>query len=253
MILGLFFLENKMERLLTKLAAVVLLVLFSCPLWSQEVPKAPAGIPQNFMFHKDTLVEVMKRKWPDIPYPSAIAGQIEQETCITLTHKKCWSRFAELKTSRERGSGLLQITTVYGRFDALEEVKGLDRELKDWGWGDVYNAEMQMVALLSMMKRNYGIFKSTNELDRYAFALAAYNGGIGGVQSDQRICRNTKGCDDKLWFGNVEHTSLKSKVKLGGAYSRSFFEINREYPVNILLKRRQKYKPFIDPFFEGAK
>ena len=241
-----------MERLLTKLAAVVLLVLFSCPLWSQEVPKAPAGIPQNFMFHKDTLVEVMKRKWPDIPYPSAIAGQIEQETCISLTHKKCWSRFAELKTSRERGVGLGQ-HTMTSRFDALAEARGLDDDLKGWNWDSPYSAEMQMVALLAMMKRNYGIFKSTSELDRYAFALAAYNGGIGGIQSDQRICRNTKGCDDKLWFGNVENTSLKAKVKLGGAYSRSFFEINREYPVNILMKRRQKYKPFIDPFFEGAK
>lgn len=251
MISGLFFLENKMERLLTKLAAVVLLVLFSCPLWSQEVPKAPAGIPQNFMYHKDTLIDVMKRKWPDNPYPSAVAGQIEQETCVSLTHKKCWSRFAELKTEREHGAGLGQHTKT-ARFDAVEEAKGLDRDLKEWGWNDIYNAEMQMVALLAMMKRNYGLFKSTSELDRYAFALAAYNGGIGGVQSDQRICRNTKGCDDKLWFGNVENTSLKQKTKLNG-YGKSFFEINMEYPVNILLKRRQKYKPFIDPFFEGAK
>ena len=240
-----------MERLLTKLAAVVLLVIFSCPLWSQEVPKAPAGVPQNFMFHKDTLVEVMKRKWPDIPFPSAIAGQIEQETCVTLTHKKCWSRFAELKTSRERGVGLGQ-HTMTSRFDALAEARGLDGDLKGWNWDSPYSAEMQMVALLAMMKRNYGIFKSTSELDRYAFALAAYNGGIGGIQADQRICRNTKGCDDKLWFGNVENTSLKAKVKVSG-YGKSFFEINREYPVNILLKRRQKYKPFIDPFFEGAK
>lgn len=252
MISGLFFLETTMERLLTKLAGLILLVLFSCPLWAQEVPAAPKGIPQNFMYHKDTLIDVMKRKWPDNPYPSAVAGQIEQETCISLMHKKCWSRFAELKTEREHGAGLGQHTKT-ARFDAVEEAKGLDRDLKEWGWNDIYNAEMQMVALLAMMKRNYGIFKnSTSELDRYAFALAAYNGGIGGIQSDQRVCRNTKGCDDKLWFGNVENTSLKQKTKLNG-YGKSFFEINREYPVNILLKRRQKYKPFIDPFFEGAK
>lgn len=240
-----------MERLLTKLAAVLLLVLFSCPLWSQEVPKAPAGIPQNFMFHKDTLVEVMKRKWPDIPYPSAIAGQIEQETCITLTHKKCWSRFAELKTSRERGVGLGQ-HTMSSRFDALAEARGLDDDLKGWNWDSPYSAEMQMVALLAMMKRNYGIFKSTSELDRYAFALAAYNGGIGGIQADQRICRNTKGCDDKLWFGNVENTSLKAKTKLNG-YGKSFFDINREYPLLILTKRRYKYKIFIDEYFPARK
>lgn len=241
-----------MERLLTKLAALVLLVLFSSTLWAQEVPSAPKGIPQNFMYHKDTLIDAMRRKWPDNPYPSAIAGQIEQETCITLTHKKCWSRFAELKTSRERGAGLGQITTVFGKFDAMDEAKKLDNELKDWSWEDTYNAEMQMVALIAMMKRNYGLFKSASELDRYAFALAAYNGGIGGVQSDQRICRNTKGCDDKLWFGNVEHTSLKSKVKLKG-YGKSFFDINREYPLLILTKRRFKYKIFIDEYFPDRK
>lgn len=251
MISGLFFLENNMERLLTKLAAVVLLVIFSCPLWSQEVAQAPKGIPQNFMYHKDTLIDVMKRKWPDNPYPSAVAGQIEQETCITLTHKKCWSRFAELKTSREHGAGLGQHTKT-SRFDAVEDAKALDEDLKDWGWGDIYNAEMQMIGLVAMMRRNYGLFKSTSELDRYAFALAAYNGGIGGVQSDQRICRNTKGCDDKLWFGNVEHTSLKAKVKLKG-YGKSFFDINREYPLLILTKRRLKYKIFIDEYFPDRK
>ena len=88
-------------------------------------------------------------------------------------------------------------------------------------------------------------------IDRFAFALASYNGGLGGIQADQRMCKNTPNCNHNLWFGNVEKTSLKSKVKVGG-YGKSFFEINREYPHNILHVRRYKYKPYIDGGFKNV-
>ena len=135
---------------------------------------------------------------------------------------------------------------------AFEEVKALDSRLKDWKWDDRFNAEKQMIAVVVMLKRNFKVFRSAEkEIDQYAFALAAYNGGIGGIQADQRICRNTKGCNPNLWFGHVEHTSLKKKTAVAG-YGKSFFEINREYPVNILNVRRFKYKPYIDPYFKAV-
>lgn len=208
-------------------------------------------IPSNFFYHKDTLVKVIQTSWNDISIPSVIPGLIEQETCYSLTHPKCWSRFAKLETSREYGFGLGQLT-VTSRFNAFEEVKKLDSRLKDWKWEDRFNAEKQMISIVVMLRRNYKIFKSAeNELDQYAFALASYNGGIGGIQSDQRICKNTKGCNPNLWFGNVELTSLKKKTAVNG-YSQSFFQINRKYPVNILFNRRFKYKPYVDPFFNAV-
>jgi len=75
---------------------------------------------------------------------------------------------------------------------------------------------------------------------RLAFALAAYNGGLGGTYSDIKLCRHTEGCDPGLWFGNVEHTSLKAKTKVVG-YGQTFFDINRGYVRNVLIERRPKY------------
>lgn len=207
-------------------------------------------VPKNFLYHKDTLVKVLKSRWEDITIPSVVPGLVEQETCISLTHSRCWSVFAKLETSREYGFGLGQLT-VTKHFNAFEEAKTLDKQLKDWKWEERFNAEYQMIALVSMLKRNYIIFRNAeDDYDRYAFALAAYNGGVGGIESDRRICRNTKGCNPNLWFNNVENTSLKSRTRING-YGLSFFEINRRYPLNILNVRRFKYKPYIDPFFRN--
>jgi len=54
------------------------------------------------------------------------------------------------------------------------------------------------------------------------------------------VCSNTQGCNPRLWFGHIEHTSLKQKTAQAG-YGKSFFEINREYAVNVVFKRRAKY------------
>lgn len=223
--------------------AFLLLIVVGVVL-AQEVPK-------NFLIHKDTLSKVIHSSWNEITMPSVIPGLIEQETCYSLTHSKCWSPSAKLETKREYGFGLGQLT-VTPRFNTFNEVKELDSRLKSWQWDDRFNPELQMIAILAMLKRNFNVFKlAERDYDRYAFALASYNGGIGGIQADQRICRNTPKCNSELWFGHTEHTSLKQKTKVTG-YGKSFFEINREYPKNILEVRRYKYKPYIDEGFPSV-
>lgn len=210
-----------------------------------------ADVPKNFLVHKPILVKAIKTSWPDISMPSVIPSLVEQETCYSLTHSRCWSPNAKLQTDREYGFGLGQLT-VTNKFNAFEEVKTLEPKLKGWKWEERFNPEFQLIAILAMLKRNFNIFKTSQiEYDRYAFSLAAYNGGVGGIQADQRICKNTPNCNQYLWFNNVEHTSLKKRTKVAG-YGKSFFEINREYPKNILEVRRSKYKPFIDSEFSNV-
>lgn len=226
-------------------------VLVALILSLSVLSSAAETIPKNFLLHKDTLVKVIKTSWPDISAPSIPAGLIEQETCYSLTHSKCWSPNAKLETPREYGFGLGQLT-VTSKFNTFEEVKGLDSRLREWQWADRFNPEFQMIAILVMLKRNYRIFKDIEkDYDRFAFVLAAYNGGVAGIQADQRICKNISTCNSRLWFGNTEHTSLKQRTKVKG-YGKSFFEINREYPRNILEVRRFKYKPFIDKEFDNV-
>ena len=189
----------------------------------------------------------VRQHWPDAPLKSAFAGQVEQETCITLKHRKCWSPYAELKTSREYGFGLGQITITL-KFDNFKEAKKLSPTLKDWSWDNRYNAVYQLRTLVLTNRFNYGKFGfATKPTERMAFTLAAYNGGLGGVLSDRRVCVATVGCEPTRWFGHVEKTSRKAKVAVSG-YGKSFFEINRSYVMSILCVRRFKYKAAFPDF-----
>lgn len=179
--------------------------------------------------------------WPDVPLKSALAAQVEQETCITLTHSKCWNPRAELKTDREYGFGLGQIT-VTDRFNTFTELRQQNRDaLGRWEWKDRYDPRMQLRALTLMDRSLYqSMGFAANSYERMALQFAGYNGGRGGVLKDRLVCRETTGCDPTRWFENIENTSTKSRVKWKG-YGKSAFEINREYVQNIMVVRRGKY------------
>lgn len=208
-----------------------------------EPPTAPA---QAFQFipnesqHLPTLKREIEYHWPSLTFRAALAGQVQQETCPSLRSKKCWSPTAELKTEREYGFGLGQLT-VTEKFDNFKEAKKMDKSMVDWTWENRYRADYQLRTLVLMDRFNWGKFTwAATNYERMAFSLVAYNGGIGGVLSDRGVCRTLHSCDESRWFGHVEHTSKKAKVATKG-YGKSFFEINREYPRNILGFRKDRY------------
>lgn len=69
---------------------------------------------------------------------------------------------------------------------------------------------------------------------------AAYNGGLGGVYAERRLCAAAPACNPDRWFGNVEQHSTKSRAKWHG-YGASAFEINRTHVKNVMVVRRPKY------------
>ena len=197
-------------------------------------------LPPNALLYLPMLQEEIDTGWPDVPVPSALGAQVEQETCISLKHTKCWNPKAELKTSREYGFGFGQLT-VTSKFDAFKEVKGMDPRLAHWSWDDRYDPQMQLRSLVVKMRFNYKLTpESAIPPVRQEFATAGYNGGIYGTLGEIKLCKSTKGCNPDLWFGHVENTSKKSKKALG-EYAKSFFAINREYLVNVFIVRRARY------------
>lgn len=225
-------------------------------LWSHTGAARAEAIPPNAEKYMPMVVEALDDLWPTIPMRSYIPAQIEQESCISLKHKKCWNPNVELKTSREYGFGLGQFTIAYTstgavRFNTWQEIKDKDPSLRNWAWEDRYNPLLQIKAMVIKNRINYGklTFNIKDNLERMAFLGATYNGG--SVMKDRSICVPRNDCDSSAWFAKngksqyaVESFSTKSKVPYKG-YGKSFFQISREYPVNILYVRRFKYIPYV--------
>lgn len=229
-------------------ARLILVALTALCLSVQAAP-----IPKRAEQYIQQLVDAQKLLWPNAPSAHFIAGQIEQESCITLNHTYCWNPNAKLQTSREHGVGLGQFTRAYNkdgsiRFDVIDDLSKRHPELDGWNWDTRHEAEYQLKAIILMDKGIYDRVKGAASVtDRLAFTLSAYNGGEGGLRVDRRLCSNTPGCDPAKWKGNVEKTSTKSKVP-HPQYKKSFFQINREYVTNVLDKRGPKYAPYFkDP------
>jgi len=206
------------------------------------VGRAGAGeLPAGAVQYLPVLAAEQQAHWPDAPLRSAMAAQVEQETCPSLTSTKCWNPRTELKTSREYGFGLGQLT-VTPSFDNFAAARKLDPSLADWKYADRFDAARQLRTMVLMDRASYRYLAAMvpDSRERLAMAFSAYNGGLGGVLSDRRLCAQVKGCNPALWFGNVEKTSLKAKTKTAG-YGKSFFDINREYVRNVMDLRRGRY------------
>ena len=211
------------------------LVLFST-CWAE-------ALPPNAIKYLPVLVSDQKLVWPDNQYPYFLAGQVEQETCLSLKSKGCWNPNTQLKTDREYGFGLYQVT-ITSKFNNFDVEKSLDKRLNSWKWEDRFDPKYQIIGGIDLNKVNYAKIKnSTSELDKQAFSYCAYNGGLGGLLQDRKLCGTIQGCNSNIWFGNVELHSFKSKIKAKG-YGQSFFDVNRGYVKNVLQVRSDKYKSF---------
>lgn len=209
-------------------------------------------VPPGAKVYAPVLVEKQEAVWPQAPEPWTLAGLVEQESCISLTHSRCWNPRSELKTSREYGFGFGQITVAYRadgstRFNKFEELRAAHASLRDWTWENRYDPGYQLAAIVEMnldLWRRLASAPGATVTDQWAFVLSSYNGGAAGVLQDRRLCSNTRGCDPARWFGHVERTSLKSRVPQPGYGNRSWYEINRSHVRNVLTIRRAKYQAF---------
>lgn len=231
---------------------IMLVTTLSMSCWAASTATLTV-IPERAKEYIPFVNQSIDNFWPTIPFRSYIPALIEQETCITLTHRTCWNTRAELKTSREYGFGLGQFTIAYRadgavRFNAWEEIKRADPKLKSWAWEDRFNPYLQISAIIVKNRINWNsaTFRTANDYEKMAFVASTYNGG--STFKDRQICSGTPGCDASRWFGHVELHSYRSKIPEIG-YKKSFFDINREYVVNTIVptKRRLKYEPWVAP------
>lgn len=229
---------------------ILLLALAFAFLPEAKAQNVRTYVPRGAELFAPVLVLEQKMVWPRMPEPWTLAGLVEQESCISLKHSKCWNPKAELKTSREYGFGFGQVTVAYRangavRFDKFKELKQSHASLREWTWENRYEPRYQLRAIVEMTLNIWRqIPPSATIQDHLAFMLSSYNGGVSATLQDRRLCGNTAGCDPGRWFKNVERTSIKSKIPQREYGGRSWFDINRTYVSNVLLLRRDKYKVF---------
>lgn len=247
-----FSVGMKPSRLVPAILASLLVMFASASMATEPTLTATSSaIPKNAIPLLPILREKQLEIWPDAPIPSFLAAQIEQESCVSLRSQRCWSPYAELRTSRENGIGLGQFTRAYRtdgsiRFDKISELAAAHKSLRGWSWQTRYDVNYQLTAIVEMDKSIYGRMRdAATPVDRLSFSLSAYNGGEAGVLQDRRLCANTTRCDPRRWTGHVEFTSAKSRVPKPG-YRQSFYSINREYVSNVLGVRRPKYIQYFD-------
>lgn len=228
--------------LLFKAVLVIAFVLmFTMP---GHASALPAGLPQHAYRNLPLLLEEQRTLWPDHPAPSVLAAQVEQETCVSLKSARCWSEYAELKTAREHGVGLGQVTRT-ARFDTLQELKKqYGPLLAGWSWQTPYDPRFQARALVLQDRRCYAPLRGTaNPRERLAMALNCYNAGPGMLAISRNLCAANPCCDPSRWFGHVEKADGPSRR--AGYGQRSFYQISREYVGNIMNTRRSRYA-FLD-------
>ena len=98
---------------------------------------------------------------------------------------------------------------------------------------DVFNPAWALRAVVAYDRNLYRATEAIDDCNHWAFTLSAYNGGLGNVRRDQRLC-SARGsdCNPNLWFGGTAAYSNRS----AGAYAE-----NRAYILRILGTRQFTY------------
>ncbi len=193
-----------------------------------------------------TYKQVVRQHWPDAPHQEYFPGKVEQETCVNLA--KCWNPRVELKTSREYGCGLSEVTRAYRkdgsiRFDKLEEARHRYAALAGWNWDNRFEPRYHFVFIALEAKRLYASMRPyfTDDINRWAAAMVSYNSGPGTVTDRRAVCSRVKGCDRTLWFGGLDTVMIPGEEKL--LYGKPLYQRRNEYPHNIIHIRSAKYIP----------
>ena len=229
-------------RFLSTLFISMILSSFS---WGVDVK---TYIPPRALPLLETVKSESNRLMPNMSYPYYFGALIEHESCISLTHSRCWSPTSQLKSQREFGLGLSQLTIAYNpdgsvRFDTLTDLAKRHRqELRELSWNTIRDRpDLQIRSMILLSRGNYNaLYTIQDPLERLAMTDVAYNGGLGGLQKERRVCGLSANCDPGKWFNNVERYCLKSKKPLYAG--RSACDISRHHPKDTILVRMPKYK-----------
>ncbi len=212
------------------IAATLLLTLSCCePVFAGALKRAQQYLP--------LYQEIVSVHWPQMPMRHIPCGQVEQESS--------WKATATLKTPREHGRGLTQMTVAYNkdgseRFNIYREAVKW-RALKGWDWRqDPYNVQYQLTFLVLQDQMNYTMLRPLfiNDEETWKAALVSYNAGRGRVMARLAVARARESPTDR-WAGGLEDAHGPKEDRI--LYGRPLWQAVNEYPVKV-FRRAEKYR-----------
>lgn len=188
---------------------LTLAILASC-----AFPAHAGPIPAAAQQYQRELTRIVQQEWGLSGPVTVHAAQIHQESA--------WRPGVD---SRVGAQGLAQFMPTTGAW--IVEV------YPDLGAAAPYSPTWAMRAMTRYNRWHWQRLGSAADgCQRWAFALSAYNGGLGWVQRDQRLAR-AAGDDPAVWFGSVEHYTARA------AWAE---RENRQYVRRILMELAPRYE-----------
>lgn len=195
----------------------------------------------------------IQQAWPDHPAPHYFGGLVDHESACPRP-RSCWQPTARLKSAREEGAGLGQLTRAWRpdgslRFDALAEMRAAHPALRELDWASIYQRhDLQLRTMVLKSRGDWLAMPPVQASARLAFTDLAYNAGRGRVSQDRRACGLKSGCDPAQWWGHVEHTCTASRTPLYG--TRSACDISRHHVQDVVKVRAARYLTALGPHQE---
>lgn len=204
------------------------------------ISTANAGALENAQPYLPQLSGVIETHWPAMPMRYVAAGQVEQESG--------WREHATLKTSRELGRGLVQMTIAYNasgkeRFNIYRDAARM-KALRGWDWQhDPYNVRNQLTFLILQDRSNFGQVRPffMNDTEAHKGALVCYNAG-SGRWLQRRSHAKLMGIPPDRWDDGLDRAYGKSETAI--LYGRPLWQAVNEYP-RVIFKRAAKYRGLV--------
>lgn len=201
------------------------------------VPASHAGVLDRAQPYLPQLSKSIDRQWPGMPLRENTAGQVEQESS--------WKKSATLKTSRELGRGLVQLTIAYRadgseRFNAYQDAMRL-KIMSTWDWRhDPYNVDYQLTYLVLTDRSNFVMVRRymINDIEAWRAALVCYNAGPGRWLTRRTMAKQMGLLNDR-WAEGLEHAHGPRENAV--LYGRPLWQAVNEYP-RVIFAKAEKYR-----------
>ncbi|MBI5520218.1 MAG: transglycosylase SLT domain-containing protein [Desulfovibrio sp.] len=207
------------ERRAFALLVLALLAVAVIGLWFSPAKAASIGSPppQAERYRRDLIRSARYVFGMSAPV-AVLAAQVHQESAWIPTAHSAYA------------AGLAQFTpatvdTMQAKYPT--ELGGVSSTIA------AIDPRWALLALCRYDAQLLDMFTAASPADRWAFALAAYNGGPGWISRD-RAKAQALGLDPARWFGHVELANA--------GRAPQFFKENRDYPRRILLKHQALYR-----------